>query len=88
MQFLLQNPVSKIPMGERSPDAQDQGTQNNDTAPYEEVSISPQSIYAELNRNREDEKINEHIYQKLSKPCSDYVIPVYVNEDCPYEEVE
>ena len=75
-------------MDERSPDAQDQGILSNDeTAPYEEVSNSPHSVYAELNRNLEDEKTSDNTYQKLLKSNSDYVIPADAGEESSYEVV-
>ncbi|CAB4023248.1 Hypothetical predicted protein [Paramuricea clavata] len=50
---------------------------DDETEPYEEVQISPSSVYAEPDRNRQDEATNDGAYQKLSKRDSDYdyVIP-------------
>ena len=51
----------EIPMDERLPDASHQDFLINDeTAPYEEVSNSPHSGYAELNRNRGERETNEN----------------------------
>lgn len=76
-------------MGTRSADENDDRVLNNvETGPYEEVSESVRSVYAELKRNQEDEKTNDNIYQKLIMPDSDYVNPEYFNEKSPYEEVE
>ena len=61
---------------------------NGETGTYEEVSGSAHSVYAELNRNQEDEKTNDNTYQKLIKPDSDYVNREYFHEESPYEEVE
>ena len=67
-------------MNERSLGAQDLGVPiNGETAAYEEVTNWPSSVYAELNRNQEDEKTNFNTYQKLIKHNSlCYVIPVDV----------
>ena len=74
--MLKQDQDGEIPMSERSPDAQDHDILINDeTGPYEEVSNSPHSVYAELDRNRRVEKTSDSTYQKLLKPSSDYVIP-------------
>jgi hypothetical protein len=57
------------------------------TEPYEEVQISPSSVYAELDRNRQDEATNDATYQKLLKRDSDYVIPAHTEAESSYEEV-
>ena len=83
--MLTQDQDGEIPMSERSPDAQDHGIPINDeTGPYEEVSNSPHSVYAELDRNRRVEKTSDSTYQKLLKPCSDYAIPA---DELSYEIV-
>lgn len=74
--MLIQDQNNEISIGETSPDAQDHGIENNDeTAPYEEISNSSQNVYAELNRNQEDKETSDNTYQKLLKRDSDYVIP-------------
>ena len=76
-------------MNERSPGAQDLGVPiNGKTAAYEEVTNSPSSVYAELNRNQESETRNDNTYEKLLKPYLDYVIPADVGEDHSYEKIE
>ena len=73
--MLKQDQDGEIPLSERSPDAQDHGIPINDeTGPDEEVSNSPHSVYAELDRNRRVEETSDSTYQKLLKPCSDHVI--------------
>ena len=63
-------------MDERSSDVSDHGILITDeTAPYEEVSNSPHSVYAKLNRNKEGGETNDNNYQKLLKSSSDYVMP-------------
>jgi hypothetical protein len=57
------------------------------TEPYEEVQISPPSVYAELDRNRQDKTTNDGLYQKLLKRDSDYVIPAHTEAESSYEEV-
>ena len=84
----MQDQDGEIPMDERSPDASHQGFLINDeTAPYEEVSNSPHSGYAELNRNREGVETNDNNYQKLLKSSSDYAMPADPGEESSYEEV-
>ena len=57
------------------------------TEPYEEVQILPPPVYAELDRNRQDETTNDGLYQKLLKRDSDYVIPAHTEAESSYEEV-
>ena len=67
---------------------QDRGVPIEDeTTPYEEVQNSPSSVYAKLNRDREDENENDKTYQKLLKRDSDYVIPNDGDGEHSYEEV-
>jgi hypothetical protein len=54
------------------------------TAPHEVV--SPPAIYAELNRNQQDE--TENTYQKLLKHDLGYALPVNDELEASYEEVE
>ena len=83
--MLKQDQDGEIPLSETSPDAQDHDIPINDeTEPYEEVSNSPHSVYAELDRNRRVEKTSDGTYQKLLKPFSDYVIPA---DESSYELV-
>ena len=60
------------------------------TEPYEEVQISPPSVYAELDRNRQDEATNDATYQKLLKRQhdSDYVIPADGSPSSVYAELD
>ena len=84
----MQDQDREIPMDERSPDSSHQGFLINDeTAPYEEVSNSPQSGYAELKGNREGGETNDNNYQKLLKSSSDYAMPPHPEEESSYEEV-
>ena len=52
-----------------------------------EVQILPPPVYAELDRNRQDETTNDGLYQKLLKRDSDYVIPAHTEAESSYEEV-
>ena len=84
----IQGQGNVIPVGETTPG--ELGYVNtpidDETAPYEEVQISPPShVYAELNRNQRDE--NDHLYQGLIKRDSDYVIPAHTGAEPFYEEV-
>jgi hypothetical protein len=80
----IQGQDNVIPVGETTPG--DVNTPIDDgTAPYEEVQISPPSVYAELYRNQHDG--NDHLYQGLIKRDSDYVIPAHTKAEPSYEEV-
>jgi hypothetical protein len=65
----------------------DRGAADDGTEPYEEVQISPPSVYAELDRNGQDETTNDGTYQ-LSKRDSDYdyVIPADGSSSPVYAE--
>jgi hypothetical protein len=65
----------------------DYSAADNGTEPYEEVQISPPSVYAELDRNRQDEATNDATYQKLLKRDSNYTIPNHTEAEPSYEEV-
>ena len=57
----------------------------SETSPYEDVPISPSSVYTELNRNRRD-TTDDVGYQKLVKHHSGHMIPAD-DETGSYEEV-
>ena len=65
----------------------DYSAADNGTEPYEEVQISPPSVYAELDRNRQDKATNDATYQKLLKRDSNYTIPNHTEAEPSYEEV-
>jgi hypothetical protein len=62
---------------------------DDETEPYEEVQISPPSVYAEPDRNRQIETTNDGTHQKLSKRQSDsgYVIPADGSPSSVYAEL-
>ena len=62
---------------------------DDETEPYEEVQISPPSVYAELDRNRQDEATNDGAHQ-LSKRQTDsgYVIPADDSPSSVYAELD
>ncbi|CAB4000755.1 Hypothetical predicted protein [Paramuricea clavata] len=66
----------------------DRGAADDEIEPYEEVQISPPSVYAELDRNGQDETTNDGAYQ-LSKRDSDYdyVIPADGSPSSVYAEL-
>jgi hypothetical protein len=58
------------------------------TEPIEVIQISQPSVYAELDKNRQDETANDGAYQKLLKRhLTGYEIPARTEVDSSYEEV-
>ena len=59
---------------------------NNETSPYEDVHISPSSVYAKLNRNERDAADNDN-YQKLLKHHPGDVVPTVYSYPEVYTEL-
>ncbi|CAB4040551.1 Hypothetical predicted protein [Paramuricea clavata] len=81
----MQNEIA--PEASQNNQESDNSPVDDETEPYEEVQISPSSVYAELDRNRQDETTNDGLYQKLLKLHSDYAIPAHTEAESSYEEV-
>jgi hypothetical protein len=59
---------------------------NNETSPYEDVHISPSSVYAKLNRSERDATDDDN-YQKLLKLHSGDVVPTVYTYPEVYTEL-